>query len=695
MSTTIPIGLEIRRLVWKDDAFRMADHESGLFRSHNIPAGMLGWWDNTTGNAITFTNINGFTTDTLGGGVTTYGPFGSASPVFTNGDELMLPGSFQIEKDFPEALPGDIIGSVRLRAKSLSGTPTLTITLLNSSLSPMFPTFSVTLSSTIYTHYTFTTFPSSDVWGIRLECSADASVAIDYVALGGSDYLNQGGVSLNVSIPKQTQSQTIPNDTDIIQQLGISSRSKAVVIEKVTTDTFNWLEDKLERAIPIELLTPTQQATGYITDLKRHSEAGWVSRPLPSSDSLHLTNTARQLYDISFSLVKADGELNIDLTNPIIPPPPPTPLGFSLAIPTNDGTRANDSYQRHMWYMAGLWWVFYVQDTTLGNGFFFRTTNNPLTAWSAATRIITMAEPPFQEFNTGIWFDGTYLYYVTCDGASAPFSTTNVYFRQGTPHSDGTITWSAAEQTLTGLYGNEYFSGVVWVFTDSNGYSWAMNGRAFTTHEGVLRNANTDGTWSTNLSHYAPAPTGATRLGAVPLPTGGQVVMFWTDSSSHKHKFQLYNGSSWGTVVSGTGVDYDGISFSAVAVGSQVHLTYVNTSSQIVYMVYDSASNTILQESVIPGANPEAGNSNPPISVYAADSSITIIMWYNGSYCYATTRSATGTYSTISQIFTGGSVGGRSISGWDASGGYVTYWFSSSVAGGADVILYWSLTPPS
>jgi hypothetical protein len=617
----------------------------------------------------------------------------TASGIFTNGEELILPSGmsaisgYYAQKDFPEVLPYVLIYGVDVRARLVSAGSSshLFISLLNASGSPIGSPVELNVTSAVYQWFTYPLpLLGQNVAGIQLYTDS-TGIVLDYIALVSIDYINQGGQALNLSIPKKTVSVTTPNTTDTIQQLGISSNGYAVVIPKATVATYNWLNGVMEEISPIELVTPTKQATGYVIDIKKHTEAGWVNKPLPTTDYLGVTATPQQLYDVSLTLSKTDNDRNIDLT---VPPIPPSPLGFSIAIPTNDGNRANDSYQRHMWYMKGLWWVFYVQDTTLGNGFYFRTTSNPLTAWSAATQIITLADPPFEEFNTGIWYDGTYLYYVACDGASAPYSTANVYFRRGTPQTNGTIVWSAAEQTLTGLYGNDNFSGVVWVFTDSNGYSWAMNGRADATHDGVLRNANTDGTWSTNLSHYCPAP-GATRLGAVPLPAGGQVVMFWTDTSSHKHKFQLYNGSSWGTVVSGTGVDYDGISFSAVTVGNQVHLTYVNTTGQIIYMIYDAPSNSILQESVIPGASPEAGSSNPPISTDGVGD--TIIMWYSGSNCYATVRNPNGAYSTISQIYTGGSVGGRSISGWDTSGGYATYWFSSSVSGGADVILYWTV----
>jgi len=346
MSTTISAGLEVRRLCWKDDSFRQADHEPAA------GYGTLGWWDNTIGNAITFSNTGSnipSTGNVLTGGVVTNGAMSLIqSPALSNGDELYLPSNIEVEKDFPVGIPTDIIGYVRIRAKNSGfGTSNLYVVLLDSTLSALPDgTFGpISLDSSLYTHYSIPAFyldghyTDGPVWGVRMHCSNGAIV--DYVALGSSDYINQGGLSLNVSIPKKTQSQTILNSYDIIQQLGITSRSKTVVIPKAPTTTYAWLKDKLNKSIPLELVTPTQQATGYLSDVKRHSEAGWVGVPLPSSDSLAVTATGQQLYDVSFSLIKADNEVNIDLTCPIVPIPPPPivllPVGFPGLKMVTDG----------------------------------------------------------------------------------------------------------------------------------------------------------------------------------------------------------------------------------------------------------------------------------------------------------------------------------------------------------------------
>lgn len=696
MSTTIQPGLEVRRLAFKDDSFRQADHEpiAGY--------GTLGWWDNTAGNAITFSNNDNTGTDTLLGGATTYGAMNIfQSSAITNGDELYLPGSIEVEKDFPVGIPANIILDLRLRAKNAGvGTAVLTIQLLDATLSPISTTLPIIVSlvSSLYTHYTvpiFLVIPySSTVYGIRLLC--DNGAYIDYVALGSIDYINQGGLSLNVTIPKKTDSQTRPMTTDIIQQLGISSRSKAVMIPKISTLAYTWLKDKLNRSIPLELLPPTQQATGYLSDIKRHSEAGWVGRPIPSSDYLHVTTAGQQLYDISFSLIKADNEVNIDLTCPVIPLPmfgsigtkatvslPPLPphfVTFSSGICSTDNSRANDSYQRHGWYMAGLWWAFYTNDCALQPpnhaGLWYRTSSDRVN-WSAATQITTSARPD-ETFNTGLWFDGTYLYYVAGDGHAVSSPSTNMWWRRGTPKTDGTIDWGiTSEQVITPPSGGNAKQSVLWCFTDASGASWVCSGRAYVANNYVQRNANINGTWSTNLSHTQYS----TRLGAVPLPNGN-VVMFWTTASApYYHSFSVYNGSTWSSTVTGSGGDYDGISFSCVSTANnQVHMTYINdhTPSQLVYLVYDAPSNSILSETVIAGAVFSA-NDNATIATDSGGAN-TNVFWGDtatGKIYFFKRRVSDGAMSPIvSQSYYFG-VLGRGVESWDDSGGYLFFWFSN------------------
>jgi hypothetical protein len=478
-STTIPLGLEIRRLVWKDDSFRQADH---------APApgyGTLGWWDIIVpgGNAITFSNTGSgviTTSDPVYGGVVTPGVFGLKSSAITNGDELYLPTNIAVEKDFPVGIPTDLIGYVRVRAKNAGlGTSTLYVVCLDSTLSALPDgTFSFTLDSSLYTHYSIPAFylaghyADGPVWGVGMYCSNGAIV--DYVALASSDYINQGGQSLNITIPKKTDKQTRPMTTDIIQQLGISSRSKAVMIPKISTTAYTWLKDKMNRSIPLEVVSPTQQATGYLSDIKRHTEAGWVGNPIPTDDSLAVTAQGQQLYDTSFSLIKADNEVNIDLTCPVIVVPP-QPISVTV------GTVGKVS-QRKVFFANGRYWAFiltppnWMSYTSSADGY----------NWATPTQIRTvlaLSGVAAECFSTH--FDGTYVHYVA-EGESSH----TLFYRRGIPNITGIITWSKPEQHLYSIG----VDGAPSVTVDSTNHPWVMfcNGSAAIS---ITKSSTTDGTW--------------------------------------------------------------------------------------------------------------------------------------------------------------------------------------------------------
>lgn len=266
MSTVIQPGLEIRRLNWKDDAFRQAD-----------------WWDFSVNNAITFSN----------GTVTTGGAYGPQSSVVTDGDLLYLPNGQGCAKYFgltnpnTPAVVGNVItipaistGSLRFRARNDgTGTASLVITLLDGTLTPIVGmSWTINLTSSLFTHYTQTVGSPTDIGGITVSVS-NHGCYIDYLALASCDYINRGGQALDITVPKRTDSLKIPNAFDVIQQLGIAARSYAVDIPKASITNYVWLDGLMTDAVPIEIVTQTLQTTGYLSDIKRHTEAGWVGIP--------------------------------------------------------------------------------------------------------------------------------------------------------------------------------------------------------------------------------------------------------------------------------------------------------------------------------------------------------------------------------------------------------------------------------
>jgi hypothetical protein len=265
--------------------------------------------------------------------------------------------------------------------------------------------------------------------------------------------------------------------------------------------------------------------------------------------------------DIYFVLgaVEAGGVLTVD----------PSVVGQS----TSDYAIAYP-YQRKCFYANGRYWVFYSDGANL----VYKTSTDGV-SWTAAATIRSCSTG--QHFS--VWFDGTYMHYVVGGGTS--------YYRRGLPNSNGTVTWSASEQTLP----VSTYSPCIAV--DSNGYVWVayMSGN----YPWVTRSGNNDGTWGTTPSGFpyklSTTSSAAWQVAVVPL-TGGKVLVLYISGSGYAVTARRWDGSSWGTAVSTTYAVKYYYAFSAVAAGDDVHLVYTKYSStsptDLIYQKYVYASNS-------------------------------------------------------------------------------------------------------
>jgi len=262
----------------------------------------------------------------------------------------------------------------------------------------------------------------------------------------------------------------------------------------------------------------------------------------------------------------------------------------------------NWSYQRKSFYANGRFWVFYCDGTNM----VYKTSTDGST-WSSATTV--RADTDAGLFT--IWFDGTYLHY-------AYASSSPIYYRRGTPNSDGTITWSAAEQTVSTTY-NQASSPMVSV--DSNGYVWIgyydYTGSAYYPY--VIRSGNNDGTWGTTPSGfpYQLSTTAATYyVSIIPLTAGKMLAVYASNGATVKAK--RWDGSAWGTEVATTSTIYYGYYHSVVAQGDDAHLVFLKpTSYDIVYVKYTYSSNSFGTETTLRAGNgaTAAASSAPVISI--------------------------------------------------------------------------------
>jgi hypothetical protein len=94
--------------------------------------------------------------------------------------------------------------------------------------------------------------------------------------------------------------------------------------------------------------------------------------------------------------------------------------------------------QEKVFYAGGLYWVFWEE-----NGLKYSTSSDGIT-WSTPTLIRSIDSPETGNFD--IFFDGTYFHYAVTSVVANTETRHFLYYRRGTPNSDGTITWSQPEQ---------------------------------------------------------------------------------------------------------------------------------------------------------------------------------------------------------------------------------------------------------
>jgi hypothetical protein len=275
--------------------------------------------------------------------------------------------------------------------------------------------------------------------------------------------------------------------------------------------------------------------------------------------------------DIYFDVgtVSANSVLTVD----------PSLVGTST---TSDATTFPN--QRKSFYANGRFWVFYSDGTNM----VYRTSTDGST-WSAATTVRAASHG----FYFSVCFDGAYLHYAYAYNSP-------IYYRRGTPNSDGTITWSAAEQTVSTTYNAAIYP---MVSVDSNGYVWV----GYTDYTGsalypyVIKSGNNDGTWGTTPSGF-PYQLSTTDtvwvVSVIPLTSGKMLAVYAYDANTVRAK--RWDGSAWGTEVATTTAVRINRYYSAVAQGDNVCLVFqAYLTYNIVYTKYVYSSNSFSTETTL------------------------------------------------------------------------------------------------
>jgi hypothetical protein len=246
------------------------------------------------------------------------------------------------------------------------------------------------------------------------------------------------------------------------------------------------------------------------------------------------------------------------------------------------------SNQRHNFYAANLHWVFYSNGTDA----VYRTSINGIN-WSGET---VFRAGCVNGYYFSIYFDGTYLHYCFNNDVA----NTIMYYRRGTPNTDSTITWSAAEQTaIAAIAGVQYR--IPSIAVDSAGYAyigWRNMSAAGTTAANVTKSGANNGTWGATPASFPFTINGTIqgwRVNVLPLTATKMAVIYGT--YNQPIRCQTYNGTGWNPIeVTSTVQLYLSETGAVTANGSDnIHIfTQNDINYNLDYMMYQYSTNTFV-----------------------------------------------------------------------------------------------------
>jgi len=299
----------------------------------------------------------------------------------------------------------------------------------------------------------------------------------------------------------------------------------------------------------------------------------------------------------------------------------PIMIGKSITIdPVTVGTSSTTNgnlspRQRKLFRYSGYFFNFWA---TGGNWVYSSSTDG--TSWSGPTTVSLASSSNGWDVNLFYDVANNKVHYCRYS------SDYNLYYRRGTPQTNGTITWFGSGEAAvhTGTITNRYDNPCICV--DSGGHAWiiAKHNSSGSYYPEVFRNNNTDGTWSTTSGFPYRLDSNSSsvwRYVIVPL-TNEMVYMIYSDAPTISGI--LYN-AGWGSVETdvcdyATSSDPDGIA--AVAIDDDVHFTYLRvTTNQVrynqrVYGVGWYASDELIQNSVTTYSSPVISKNTDTDDIY-------------------------------------------------------------------------------
>jgi hypothetical protein len=250
------------------------------------------------------------------------------------------------------------------------------------------------------------------------------------------------------------------------------------------------------------------------------------------------------------------------------------------------GTATQNPHERKTFYALGRHWAFYSNGTNL----VFRTSTDGST-WSSETSVRAAASG----LTFGVWYDGTRIHYAYAQAAT----NKAIYYRRGTPASNGTVTWTAEVQAVA-AGGTSTTYRYPTVTADANGVPWIGYLKDAASDYPYLTKATAaDGTFTAASGFpYQLSTTSSNTWTAVPVALQSGRVLAVYGRGGAKVSSRLWTGSAWASErasFSAYNVYSSGVRLNVVAEGDNAHLVYLKVSTYAVRHVkwtYSSSDTT-------------------------------------------------------------------------------------------------------
>lgn len=254
-------------------------------------------------------------------------------------------------------------------------------------------------------------------------------------------------------------------------------------------------------------------------------------------------------------------------------------LDPSVVGTTTTNAAAGVVFQRRTFYAADRHWVFYTDGTNNG----YRSSVTGTGSWSSFTVLGAGGHQTVAALS--VFFDGTYVHYMRTDG-----SDKDIYYRRGAPQSDGSITWSAAEQKAFTSTGDIYYGSIC---VNSGGYPFIAYYDAANASPYVTKSDTNDGTWSTQAAFpFQLIASNFIGVTIVPL-TENDVYVIYARGSSNDIQGRLWDDSitTWAAEEDVTSNEPESnAAISATAYNGTIYFIYLEHAEDIRYVEYSSGS---------------------------------------------------------------------------------------------------------